>query len=341
VFKPVCGIDYGSFDNLRSFCEQDYPDLQVIFGVREADDPVVHVIRRLIETMPGRDIALVINDRVIGANLKISNLVNMYPLAKHDILIIADSDMRVGPDYVSSVVGAFDAPDVGVVTCLYKARSAAGVASTLSSMSINEWFLPSALVAVALQGPQFCFGSTMAVTRKVLERVGGFEQLGSYLADDHMLGMLALRLGYRLRLSSYVVENVVQERNLRALFAHELRWARTIRSIQPWGHAFSFTTYAVPLSMISAMLAWPSYEAMTLAGGLLGLCLLLRCAMHRVARSSLGLTGAWSFWLVPVRDLFGAAVWAASLFGSRVVWRGWALSVGPKGQLTAKGLSSL
>ena len=341
ILKPVCGIDYDSYENLRSFCCQDHPNVQIVFGVKDADDPVIHVIRRLMAALPERDIALVVDPRAIGANLKISNLANMMRAAKHDILIVADSDIRVGPDYARAIVRDFADPGVGVVTCLYKARSADDIASRLSALSINEWFLPSALVAITLQGAKFCFGSTMAVRRETLDRIGGFEHLAAYLADDHMLGKLAAEQGYKIRLSDYLVETVVHEPNLKTLFAHELRWARTIRSIQPWGHAFSFTTYAVSLALLTLLLATAFSGSAPVAGGLLGLALLLRLATHRVARATLDLVGSWPFWLVPVRELLSLAVWATSLFGSRVVWKGWDMSVGPKGQLTAKGMPGL
>jgi ceramide glucosyltransferase len=346
ILKPVCGIDYDSYENLRSFCCQDHPNVQIVFGVKDADDPVIHVVRRLMQALPERDIALVIDSRAVGANLKISNLANMMREAKHDILIIADSDIRVGPDYARAIVGDFAEPDVGVVTCLYKASSADDVSSRLAAMSINGWFLPSALAAITLQGPKFCFGSTMAVRRDVLDGIGGFELLSTYLADDHMLGKLAAEQGYRIRLSDYLVETVVHERSLKTLFAHELRWARTIRSIQPLGHAFSFTTYCVSLALLTLVLAaWSSLADLSAlpvwpAGILLGTAVLLRYVTHRIARARLQTAAPWSFWLVPARDLFSFAVWATSLFGRNVVWKGWAMSVGPNGQLTAKGISS-
>ncbi len=341
ILKPVCGIDYDSYENLRSFCCQDHPNVQIVFGVRDPDDPVIHVVRRLMAVMPERDIALVVDPRAIGANLKVSNLANMMAAARHDILIVADSDIRVGPDYATSIVEGFADPEVGVVTCLYKARSADDFASRLSAMSINEWFLPSALVAIQLQGPKFCFGSTMAVRRVALDRIGGFDRLAAYLADDHMLGKLVAQQGYKIRLSDYLVETVVHERSLRSLFDHELRWARTIRSIQPWGHAFSFTTYCVSLALLTAVLAVPASGSVPVVAGLLGAALLLRYATHRVARATLGPTGTWSPWLLPVRELLSLALWATSLFGNRVVWKGWAMSVGEKGQLTAKGMPGL
>jgi ceramide glucosyltransferase len=333
-------IDYDSYENLRSFCCQDHPDVQIVFGVKDPDDPVIHVVRRLMDQLPERDIALVVDPRVVGANLKISNLANMIRTARHDILIIADSDMRVGPDYAASIVGAFAAPEVGVVTCLYTARGDDGLASRLAALSINEWFLPSALAGIALQGSRFCFGSTMAVRRAVLERIGGFDRLATYLADDHMLGRLAVEHGYRIRLSDYLVETVVHERSLKSLFAHELRWARTIRSIQPWGHAFSFTTYGVAVALLTAAVAVLTGKAGALVGVLLGSALLLRYVTHRVARAVLGLATPWSFRLALMRDALSFAVWATSLFGRSIVWKGWTMSVGPNGRLTARGISS-
>jgi ceramide glucosyltransferase len=264
----------------------------------------------------------------------------MIRAARHDILIVADSDIRVGPDYARSIVGAFAEPEVGVVTCLYRARGDDGLASRLAALSINEWFLPSALAGIALQGAKFCFGSTMAVRRAVLDRIGGFDRLSTYLADDHMLGRLAVEQGYRIRLSEYLVETVVHERGLKSLFAHELRWARTIRSIQPWGHAFSFTTYCVAVALLAVPVALLAGKAVAPAGVLLGAAVLLRYVTHRVARAVLGLATPWSLRLVLMRDALSFAVWATSLFGRNVVWKGWAMSVGPNGRLTAKGISS-
>lgn len=341
ILKPLCGIDFGAYENLRSFCRQDYSALQIIFGVKDADDPVIEIVRRLIREFPEKDIALVIADQIVGANLKVSNLANMYGVAKHDLLIIADSDIRVGPNYVSQVAASFADPAVGVVTCLYKAKSAGGLISTLASMSINEWFLPSALTAIALQGPRFCFGSTMAARRKVVDGIGGFAKLATYIADDHMLGLLTMQLGYKIHLSSYVVENVVHEPSLSSLFAHELRWARTIRSIQPRGHAFSFTMYGLTLAIITAALAMPVIGINPAVLGILAVAFALRCVIHYIARTRLKLSESSVPWLIPIRDLLSFAIWATSVFGSRVVWKGWTMSIGSKGQLTAKGLPNL
>ena len=201
VLKPVCGLDQDLYENLRSFCEQDYPEYQVIFGVSDPKDPALAVIDRLIRALPDKDLSLVVNDRLIGTNRKVSNLANMYGAVKHEIVVIADSDMHVGPDYLRSVIASFRDDTVGAVTCLYTGIPGNGLASVLGAAFINEWFLPSVLVALSFREINFCFGSTMAVRRTILEQLGGFARFADLLADDYMLGRLVSDAGYRVSLS--------------------------------------------------------------------------------------------------------------------------------------------
>ncbi len=333
VLKPVRGAEPGLYENLRSFCEQDYPVFQVIFGVRDAKDPAVPVAEQVMRDLPGRDLVLVVNERVIGANYKVSNLANMYGSAKYDLLVIADSDMRVGRSYLATVAGPLADPAVGVVTCLYSGRSAGDVWSALGAMFINEWFLPSVLVARAVQPDRFCFGATMAVRRDALDAIGGFERLAAYLADDYMLGALMNERGLRVELSSYVVESIVSEPDLRTLFAHELRWARTIRTVQPLGHAMSFLTYSLALSCMYLLVS----SSGSLGAAVMGGALALRLAVHYAVRRSLGVAEPARPWLVPVRDAVCFAVWAASFWGRTVQWGGRTFSVGSDGRMWANG----
>jgi ceramide glucosyltransferase len=149
VLKPVCGEDADLYENLRSFCRQNYPTFQIIFGVRAVDDLAIPIIKQIMREFPGHDLTLIINDRLIGTNFKVCNLANMLVAAKHEILVVADSDMRVGPDYLAAVTAPFADPRVGVATCLYKGTALYGWPSRLASMFINEWFLPSVLVALS------------------------------------------------------------------------------------------------------------------------------------------------------------------------------------------------
>ena len=330
ILKPVCGLDAELYENLRSFCMQDYPDYQVVFSVAEDDDPALPVVRRLIEELPERDLDLVIDSQQIGSNRKISNIANGYNKARHDLLVIADSDMHVGPGYLRDVAGAFSEENVGAVTCLYKGRPATpDFASRLGSAFINEWFLPSVLVAAAFQDLRYCFGATMAVRREMLERIGGFPALAAVLADDYQLGKLVSDLGYRIELSPYVVENVVSEQGIKALFNHELRWARTVGSVQPLGYAFSIVTHALPVSILYLVVAaasWPSVAAV-------GTAISLRVLMQYISRRSLHIQDPVRPWLVPLRDLLSFAVWTASFFGNSVSWRTHSFKVDNGGQM--------
>jgi len=333
ILKPVCGLDPGLYGNLRSFCEQDYPEFQVIFGVRDRDDPAVAVVERVIRDFPGRDLSLVVDDRVIGTNLKVSNLANMYGQVKHDILIVADSDMRVDRGYLKAVTAPFADPQVGAVTCLYRGSPVGGLPSVLGSMFINDWFLPSVLAALTFSSMRFCFGATMAVRRGALEEIGGFSALASHIADDYMLGRLVADCGYKIVLSPYVVENLVLEPGLGALVRHELRWARTVRSVQPLGYTFSFLTHALPLALILLVVSGFA----PLAWAALALALTLRIMLHYVVRATFGLRGLAAPWLVPLRDLLGFVVWAGSFFGRDVHWREQTFLLEADGQLAMKG----
>lgn len=337
VLVPICGVDVGLYENLRSICCQEYSDYQIVFGVQDTDDPAIEVVRRLMVEFPDRDIALIIEARATGQNLKVSNLCNMYPHAKHPVLVTLDSDMRVGPRYLATIEAPLHDPEVGVVTCLYKGTPAAGMPSILASMYINEWFLPSVLVALSLGRKfQYCFGATIAVRREVLDEIGGYLSLGSYLADDYMLGKKISERGYRVHLSDYLVENVVIEHSLKSLFIHELRWARTVRTVQPLGYMFSFVMYSVPLAILAGLLGEWTVDADLFQFGLVAIALTLRIALHYVIRSTLRLkVGAFPL-LVPIRDFMSLAVWACGLFGRRVEWRGQVYSVGQDGLLTAK-----
>ena len=333
ILKPVCGLDPGLYGNLRSFCEQDYPEFQVLFGVRDPDDPAIPVVERVIRDFPGRDLGFVVDERVIGTNLKVSNLANMFPQAKHDVLVVADSDMRVDRKYLSAVTAPFADPKVGAVTCLYKGTPVGGLPSVLGSMFINDWFLPSVLAALTFNPMRFCFGATMAVRREALEEIGGFSALASHIADDYMLGRLVSESGYSVELSRYVVENLVLEPDVKTLIRHEMRWARTVRSVQPLGYTFSFLTNAIPLALILVLVS-----GFAAAGwAMLALAIVLRVTLHNVVRASVGIRGPAMPWLVPARDILSFVVWGGSFFGRDVHWREQRFLLEADGQLAMKG----
>lgn len=330
VLKPVCGLEPGLYENLKSFCEQDYPGYQVIFGVSDRNDPALEVINDLMCELSDKDLSVVINDHMIGSNRKVSNLANIYSKAKHDILVIADSDMQVDKDYLRSVVMPLQDPTVGVVTCLYSGIARGGLASVLGAAFINEWFLPSVLVALSFQKIKYCFGSTMVVRRDLLEQIGGFARFAQLLADDYMLGKIISDAGYKVYLSPYVVGNVVYEPNIKALFQHELRWAVTVRSVRPVGYSLSCITYAVPMTLLYMLASSFRIDSVIMVGAAVG----LRILMHFTARYSLQLKSSAWYWLMPFRDILSFAVWAASFFSKNIHWRQYTYSLQNDGQIT-------
>jgi len=328
VLKPVCGDEPGLYDNLRSFCEQDYPRVQVVFGVREPTDSAVPVVRRLVRDLPDADLALVVDERQHGSNRKVGNLVNMMRAARYDVLLVADSDIRVDAGYLREVVAPLADPTVGAVTCLYVGRAVGRLWSVLSAMSINYGFLPLVLVGRLVGSVEGCFGATIVLRREVLERIGGFEALSDQLADDFALGEAVRALGWQVALSGRVVDNMVSETELRGLFQHELRWARTIRAVAPLGYAFSAVTLPVPLALVALMLAGGSAGAWSVL--LLVLC--CRLTLLRVTDRVFGLEPV-HFWMVPLRDTLSLLVYLTSFFGKRVVWRNRRFRAGPDGRL--------
>ena len=337
VLKPLRGEDSALLENLRSFCRQDYSRFQIVFGVADANDPAVSVVQALIADSPGRDLTLVVDGGQHGANLKIANLANMLPEAHHDILIIADSDMRVTADYLAAVTAPLsrvpsDGAPAGLVTCLYRGLSRGGMWSDLAAMHINHGFLPQAVAAASLRIDTGCFGATMALKRATLAATGGFDALADTLADDHELGQAVRRLGMAVELSPYLVDDIVAEPSFMAMFRHELRWARTIRLVAPWGFVGSVVTYPVPL----ALLAVATGALPVPAFAVLALTLICRVAtVWRIDRALRLEHPSW--WLLPIRDLLSFVVFIASFLGRSVAWRDRRFRIGPSGQLIADG----
>ena len=282
---------------------------------------------------PGHNISLVIDDRIIGTNLKISNLANMMAVAKYDVIAISDSDMRVGRDYLKTIVQPFKDDTVGAVTCLYSGRPINGLPSKLGATYINDWFLPSALIPATFGSLTYCFGATMAVRRKMFLGLGGFGALADFLADDYMLGHLVSDAGHKIVLAPYVVENVISETSLKSLFSHELRWARTIKSVQPFGYALSFITELLPLSVLTMVPIYLATGSALLAGAVVGGAFAMRIALHYAVSVTVPGGGPFAPWLIPLRDLLTASVRITSYFGTKVLWRESAFEIQTGNQL--------
>ncbi len=336
VLKPLCGAEPRLYENLQTFCDQRHGHFQLVLGVSSPDDPAIAVVRRLQAAYPQHDIELAIDTRVHGSNLKVSNLINMAERARHEVIVIADSDIAVEADYLDSVAAPLADPRVGVVTCLYVAQGVGGFWPRVGALFINEWFAPSVRVAHAAGSRRFGFGATLALRRETLDRIGGFEALKNCLADDYWLAEHVRELGLQTVLSRVMVATDVIEPTFSALWQRETRWLRTIRSVNPLGFAFLFITFPTPWliagAWLTAGLVASSPDTAHLGAALTGaistaLGLAARLLMHlRAARHDR------TFWrdlpLVPLRDALLAVQWCAGAFGSHVIWRGARVPVG-------------
>jgi ceramide glucosyltransferase len=307
-----------------------------VLGVRDVRDSALTAARALMRDLPECDIALAVDARARGSNLKVANLENMVEAAKHEILVLADSDMRVDRRYLAAVTAPLRDPQNGIVTCLYKGVSTGGIWSELGAMHINFGFLPGALVAEALGLGGGCFGATIALRRETFERIGGFARLRDELADDHRIGEEVRALGLAVVLSPYVVEARVSEPSLAGLWRHELRWARTVRAMAPAGFAGSFLTHPVAIAALGAL--------MTGFGLTSWIFVVISCALRwasaRGIAAALGGPPAKP-WLLPVRDALSLAVFIASFFGRTVFWRDQSFHLEASGRMTVDGGKTL
>ena len=315
VLKPLCGVDPETYGCLRSFCDQQYPEFQIVFGVAAADDPVVAVVHRLQREFPLRDLRIVIDRRQHGSSRKVSNLINMMAEASHDYLVIADSDVRVDDHYLAKVIAPLMDAGVGIVTCAYRGLSRGGIWSLMGSLFVNEWFTPSVYVAAKAGSRSFAFGATIALRRDVLSQIGGFGVIANQLADDYRLGELTRNAGLRTVLSDVEVEVVVGGSSLGSLVQHELRWLRTIRAVRPLAYSFCFITFGIPVLLLGALFSRGDAIAMTL----LAIATAARTLLHFKRRSSN--TSIAQIALVPFRDCLSLALWAWSFTNRRVKWR--------------------
>ena len=280
ILKPLCGAEPETYACLRSFCDQAYPQFQIVFGVCDANDPVLGVVSRLQREFPQIDMAVAVDHSQHGSSRKVSNLINMLPLVRHEYLVVSDSDVRVDPDYLAQIIGPLLDDGVGIVTCAYRGYPRRGLWPLLGSMFINEWFLPSVRVAAMTGSRAFAFGATIALRRAVLERIGGFTAIANQLADDYRLGELTRRLGLRTVLSEVVVDTWVAEGSFGGLVRHELRWLRTIRALRPSAYCFCFITFGMPVAALGALLAGGAAPAV----GMLWVTVFTRLTLHGALR---------------------------------------------------------
>ena len=319
ILKPLCGIDQGTYTNLASFCQQNYPQYQIIFGVRSSTDPSIEVIEKLIQQFPEIDINLLVKDQIIGANLKISNLANAVTMAKYDILLIADSDIRVGSEYLKTVIQPLQDQKVGVVTCLYRS-TAQGIATILEAICTATDFQAGILVSKQLEGIKFALGSTIVIRKTTLAKIGGFAVVADYLADDYQLGYLPTQIGEKVVLSNYIVEHGLGHSSLLDSINRQIRWARCIRVSRPWGYGgliFTFGTISSLLLLITnsgSIFSWLVFSITFLMRLIMAWLIGVKLLNDSVTKKY--------FWLIPIADIVRFIIWCCGFFGNTIKWRG-------------------
>jgi ceramide glucosyltransferase len=335
ILKPICGLDIDTYENFASFCKQDYPEYQIIFGVRDEKDPSVQVVKKIIDDFPEIDISLVISDRTIGTNLKVSNLANAEVEAKYSLLLLADSDVRVGRDYLQRVIQPMRDPEVGVVTCLYR-PFVRGWVAILEAVGISTEYHASILVARALEGMNFALGPTIAIRKSVLEAIGGFVAIADYLADDFQLGYLPTQIGYKVVLSDYVIDHAIATVSFLDLIHRQTRWNCCTRVSRPWGYLGLIFTHGTPMSLLFLIATAGSIFGWAIA--LLTLSMRLIMAWVVGVKSLKDPVAKNFLWLVPLRDIITFAIWCNGFFGSTIEWRGRRLQLTKDGKLVAIAL---
>ncbi len=331
ILKPLYGAEPQLAENLASFCRQDYAGpVEIGFGVQRPGDPAAETVKRLMAELPRHSLHLVEDAARHGTNNKVSNLINILGRTKNEVIVLADSDIRVAPDYLAHVVGALCEPGIGLVTCLYRGLPAGGLWSRLSALGIDWHFLPSVLVGLRLGLAKPCFGSTIALRRQTLRAIGGFESVAGQLADDYALGAAVRKLGLEVAIPGIVVGHTCTEASLSELVAHDLRWARTVRLVDPAGHFGSIVTHALPFALISGL-----WAGGLIGFGLIGLALACRFTLQiQVDRLVGAEPGRW--WLGPARDIMSFAIFLGSLFPGAITWRGRRFGVHHDGSMTPK-----
>ena len=320
LLKPVRGVDFASYQNFASFCNQDYPDYEILFCVNDLSDPAVPLINQLIGEFPQRRIRLFSDAPQIGSNRKINNLTLLTHHAEHEILVQSDGDVRVDPQYLREVVAPFANPSVGVVSCFYRGIAEDNLGAHLEAVGAASDFCAGALVADWKEGVTFALGASVITTKSWLARIGGYEALADLLADDYELGNRVHKAGGKVLLSRHVVSTIYPAQSLKGFWDHQVRWARTTRICRPVAFFGLLITHGLPWTLLAALVS-PTIQ---LAIAYLVAYLVLRFLMAWTA-------GIWGirdqvlrkkFWLIPLRDAVYFAVWLASFASNRVSWGG-------------------
>jgi ceramide glucosyltransferase len=316
ILKPLSGVDEGLEENLRSFFEQDFQAFEILFALRSEKDPAIPLVEKLRAEYAAVPSRLIITGEPPYPNAKVFSLDRMLAAARYDLLVMADSDIRVTPRMLSVLAAEFADPQLGLATCPYRAVPGRSFWSTLEAVGLNTEFIGGVLVARMLDGMKFALGPTIAARRETLARIGGFDAVKDFLAEDFVMGKLAAEQGVGVILSSYVIEHRIGAQRFGANLRHRLRWNRSTRRSRPWGYIGQMFTNPLPLAMLfwASAPAWWQVVALTVV--------LRAIAAWATARHVLTDPLIKRVWLlIPLQDLFSFLCWAGGFFGNTIVWR--------------------
>ena len=324
ILKAVRGVDHDAYENFASYCRLNYPDYEIVFAVADPQDPVISVIQKLQKDFPQRQIRFAADIERLGENSKVNSLCRLVKEAKHELLVMTDSDVRVEPDYLREVAAPFADARVGAVTSFYRCAGGGTLAADLDMLGMCVDSVPSALVARKLEGKvQFAFGWTMATTKKHLAEIGGWEGMVNHHSDDFELGNRIARQGYRVEFMRKPVWMVFPEETFAEFLRHELRWSIGLRNVRPAGYVGIIFTHGLPWALLAAIVA--------VSAGWAGIAVFYLLAYLLLRLSGAWAAGVWGLgdptiagklWLVPLRDAISAVVWAMGFFTDEIEWRG-------------------
>ena len=327
VFKPLHGLEDSLEDNLRSFFRQDYSNFELLFAVRDPADPALDVVAKLRLEYPSIPVSVVITGEPPYPNAKVYSLTNMLAQARHDLIVMSDSDIRVNADFLGNVAAEFEDPKLGLASCLYRAVPGRSFWSALEALTINTEFIAGALVARLIEGVKFALGPTIIMRRQALAEIGGFDRLKDYLAEDFVMGKLAADRGWRVILSSQIIDHHIGGLPFAANARHRLRWCRSTRRSRPAGYIGQIFTNPLPLAVILLLIApawWPLSAAAAVVRFVAG-AVTAGPALHDPLTRRL-------WFLIPVADFVSFAFWLAGFFGNTITWRGRTYYLHPDGR---------
>jgi ceramide glucosyltransferase len=320
IMKPVRGLEKDQEENFRSACLQDYPEFQVVFSIQDPDDPVFPLLKKMEEEFGSEKVSVVVDNRQVGANGKINNLLGALPHARYDILVFSDSDVRLRSDYLKAIVAPLADPGVSCVCTLYKATRADRWYEKMELLTFNADFIPSVIFSHVTGSAKFCLGSSMALRRSSLDELGGLETFSDYLVEDYEIGRRLWTSGKKIAVVRYFINLVIDLKNPRHWWNHQIYWDQKTRAAQPSGFFATVLIRSIPFALFFAASRSGDTVGLVILGGAIALRLAAAAIILRWGLQDI--EGLKSLALLPLRDIVALVFWFLALAKRTVVWRG-------------------